>query len=280
VTISAAFSGSGSVASVARSDHNHTGVYSPNGHDHDGRYSLIGHDHDGDYAPTAHAHSAADITSGTVSIDRLPVGTGSGQVSPGIHVHDYLPIAGGTIYNNTLATSLAINNNYVHSGLSRTIEADCRNTSGNSTAIDADAWGNTPGINIGVKAKASNGAANYGLWAEALSGPNNLAGYFSGDVEISGNLRVVQDIEGARNSCTWAKMILPNTTTVTVVCPAGTYVMTGGCDSTSGTAIEKSMPAPAPDFGEGFDQVTGWTCTYEVMGAAILHTAYALCCGN
>ncbi|MCP5367682.1 MAG: hypothetical protein H6907_11540 [Hyphomicrobiales bacterium] len=39
------FAGSGAAATVARSDHDHGGVYATAGHDHDGAYAALGHGH-------------------------------------------------------------------------------------------------------------------------------------------------------------------------------------------------------------------------------------------
>lgn len=109
---------------------NKPATFTPSAHNHDDRYytetevdSLIaGIDTIVDwtevqnkpttFAPSAHNHSASEITSGTVSFSRLPVGTGATSVSRGDHLHTgvYEPvIAAGTITqyrrgDNTWAT--------------------------------------------------------------------------------------------------------------------------------------------------------------------------------
>lgn len=50
-------------------------------------YATIGHNHNTTYATKTHSHSGSDITSGTVSINRLPVGTTSSTVARGDHTH-------------------------------------------------------------------------------------------------------------------------------------------------------------------------------------------------
>jgi len=45
-------------------------------------------------APTDHSHSGAAITSGTVDVARLPVGSGSSQVAAGNHTHTLVSISG------------------------------------------------------------------------------------------------------------------------------------------------------------------------------------------
>ncbi len=49
-------------------------------------YALSSHSHD-DYADSTHGHDGADITSGTVPVGRLPVGSSSGDVAAGDHTH-------------------------------------------------------------------------------------------------------------------------------------------------------------------------------------------------
>ncbi len=49
------------------------------------------------FAPTTHNHAASQITSGTMDINRLPVGTTSGTVASGAHTHDGSHIASGTV---------------------------------------------------------------------------------------------------------------------------------------------------------------------------------------
>jgi hypothetical protein len=53
------FGGSGTSATVARSDHNHDALYSPIVHNHDALYSPIAHNHDTRYSLLAHNHDAA-----------------------------------------------------------------------------------------------------------------------------------------------------------------------------------------------------------------------------
>lgn len=48
----------------------------------------------GDFAAASHTHAAADVTSGTLDVARLPTGTGSNQVSLGNHGHGNLTAAG------------------------------------------------------------------------------------------------------------------------------------------------------------------------------------------
>jgi hypothetical protein len=65
-------------------------------------YAPKSHSHSG-YASSTHAHSGSDITSGTISISRLPTGTTSTTVSKGDHSHSYASSthAHGTKYVKT-----------------------------------------------------------------------------------------------------------------------------------------------------------------------------------
>ena len=65
-------------------------------------YDLANHSHP--YAATSHSHSAADITSGTMAIARLPVGTGAGQVAAGDHNHNAAYAAAGHTHDWTVIT--------------------------------------------------------------------------------------------------------------------------------------------------------------------------------
>lgn len=51
------------------------------------------------FAPSAHTHSGAAITSGTVDVAHLPVGTGATQVAAGNHAHSSLNASDGTPAN-------------------------------------------------------------------------------------------------------------------------------------------------------------------------------------
>ena len=53
--------------------------------------------HSGDLAPIAHHHDGAEITSGTILFDRLPVGTDADEVAAGTHNHDASAITTGTV---------------------------------------------------------------------------------------------------------------------------------------------------------------------------------------
>ncbi|CAG0929957.1 hypothetical protein TFLX_01500 [Thermoflexales bacterium] len=67
VTLTAAFGGSGSAATVSRSDHNHSGVY----------------------ALVAHAHSGADITSGTINRTYIdPLIARDSEITPTVWLND------------------------------------------------------------------------------------------------------------------------------------------------------------------------------------------------
>lgn len=67
VTLTAAFGGSGSAATVSRSDHNHSGVY-----------SLV-----------AHVHSGADITSGTINRTYIdPLIARDSEITPTVWLND------------------------------------------------------------------------------------------------------------------------------------------------------------------------------------------------
>ncbi len=68
------FAGTGAANTVARSDHNHAGVYSS----------------------ASHTHIASDVLSGTFDIARLPVGTTSTTVAVGNHTHNVLHNPAGT----------------------------------------------------------------------------------------------------------------------------------------------------------------------------------------
>lgn len=59
------------------------------------------------YAPALHTHSAADITSGTFNIGRIPTGTTASTVSLGNHVHGNITSDGkiGTTANRMVATT-------------------------------------------------------------------------------------------------------------------------------------------------------------------------------
>lgn len=67
---------------------------------------------DGRYALVSHVHSAADITSGTFAIARIPTGTTGITVALGNHTHAQITIGTGltgTNYNGSSASTIAVN---------------------------------------------------------------------------------------------------------------------------------------------------------------------------
>lgn len=78
------------------------------------QYSLTTHDHDADYAALSHAHAAADTTSGTFAIGRIPTGTTSSTVSLGDHAHagTYQPLDSDL---TTIAGLTATTDNFIQS---------------------------------------------------------------------------------------------------------------------------------------------------------------------
>jgi hypothetical protein len=57
-------------------------------------------------APTSHTHAAADVTSGTLDIARLPVGTGSTQVAAGNHTHTVADVTGAAASGSITTSGL------------------------------------------------------------------------------------------------------------------------------------------------------------------------------
>jgi hypothetical protein len=68
------------------------------------------------YVPTAHNHAGSEITSGTVPFARLPVGTGSSQVSQGDHAH-----AGGGGYDTVAFERTVFASSRTSSGTTKTL---------------------------------------------------------------------------------------------------------------------------------------------------------------
>lgn len=74
-----------------------------------------------DFALATHPHSGADITSGTVPFDRLPVGNLANTVAAGAHSHDASAIQTGTIDFSRLPAGTGANQvsigNHTHAGI-------------------------------------------------------------------------------------------------------------------------------------------------------------------
>jgi hypothetical protein len=60
----------------------------------------------GDFAAAVHTHAAADVTSGTLDIARLPVGTGSTQVAAGNHTHVVADVTGAAASGSITSSGL------------------------------------------------------------------------------------------------------------------------------------------------------------------------------
>lgn len=72
-TLSVDYAGSGVSSLAARSDHNHTGTYSP-----------LGHNHDSSYAALSHSHSGSDITAGSITQTQIATdGVGAAEIAAG-----------------------------------------------------------------------------------------------------------------------------------------------------------------------------------------------------
>jgi hypothetical protein len=57
-------------------------------------------------AVDTHTHAAADITSGTIAVARLPVGTGSTQVAAGNHTHTVADVTGAAASGSITSSGL------------------------------------------------------------------------------------------------------------------------------------------------------------------------------
>ncbi|MHC1703652.1 MAG: tail fiber domain-containing protein [Tenuifilaceae bacterium] len=67
------------------------------------------------------------------------------------------------------------------------VEALTLSTSGSSYGVYTRAVGvNTSGINYGIYSEATGGTSNYGVYGIASGGTTNYAGYFAGDVTVTG----------------------------------------------------------------------------------------------
>jgi hypothetical protein len=78
-------------------------------------------------------------------------------------------------------------------------------------------------------------------------------------------------------SCTWTVTTgTVASTSQQAFCPAGSHVISGGCDAAGTTTILFHRPFGPPSNGASETSVTGWNCDFSA--AAIGHTSYALCC--
>ena len=84
--------------------------------------------------------------------------------------------------------------------------------------------------------------------------------------------------------CYWAKQKDYNDTHVSVQCAQDSYVVSGGCYSSHGSAvIEDSHPFEDGDVNDQVDGdwaslsgLSGWRCRFDINGSTIV--AVALCC--
>jgi hypothetical protein len=84
--------------------------YVPSAHQHDWS-SVTGKPNS--FPPADHDHPAADITTGTLDVARLPVGAGSGQVAAGNHSHTWSAVTGKP---TTFPPATHSHNQYLESG--------------------------------------------------------------------------------------------------------------------------------------------------------------------
>jgi hypothetical protein len=107
-----------------------------------------------DFAAASHAHAASAITSGTLDVARLPVGTGSTQVAAGNHTHVVADVTGAAasgsittsgltqstarILGRTTASTGAVEEIQIGSGLSLSA-GELSATGGDTVSIEASA---------------------------------------------------------------------------------------------------------------------------------------------
>jgi len=94
---------------------------------------------------------------------------------------------------STKAKTYGIYNDVNHNGtneLARGIYTRLDVTSNHSTwaiGIDSDIYrGNDSDVSFAIKARAVDGSSTYGIWTQAYNGITNYAGYFSGNVNVTG----------------------------------------------------------------------------------------------
>ena len=77
-------------------------------------------------------------------------------------------------------------------------------------------------------------------------------------------------------SCSWVVTTTPTSLSSDAVCSAGTFAVSGGCDTDApGAFMLRSVPIGVTN-GSGGTTATGWSCLYSAP--ALDATAYALCC--
>lgn len=105
----------------------------------------------------------------------------------------------------------------------------------------------------------------------------NFASVVEGVNALDTRLAAVEGGAGGLASCTWVTNAATSSTWTKATCPAGQYVISGGCrQSGANTTLEMSKPHdPEPGDNAPAATPTAWYCQYEAAGT---HVAMALCC--
>jgi len=131
-----------------------------------------------------HDHSAADITSGTLDMNRIPVGTSTDTVARGSHTHGFADLTGQVAANQLPATMADLTRQWITDGSLGSL------TVGGNQVIDANgAWVGAPtglvgpagpqGVAGAAGPKGADGAAGP-AGADGATGPQGPAGAASG----------------------------------------------------------------------------------------------------
>jgi hypothetical protein len=301
-TFAASYAGTGSAYTLARSDHNHDTYYSPTSHNHNSSYIL----RTGDTVSTTSTYSFTHTGSSTVPFAFYNEST-STSPTYGLYAANNSPKGGaygvyGRVYDATTTScsgdfnglrGYAYSNNASRvSDVIGVMGEGYQQSSTSSTYWGIGGWFNgyayqTGGVAYGVRAYAYAGSATgtaYAVYASTagISGSTRYAGYFSGDVLVTGDLTVSGGAgSNLFHSCIYAANTA-NSATVASACPSGWYALSGGCSAgATSIYVVKSYPANLSGVGPGSGEAPSgtrdrWFCQFTAANAA--NTTYTMCC--
>jgi len=86
-----------------------------------------------------------------------------------------------------------------------------------------------------------------------------------------------QGLKGATGftNCTWHRGSSVNSVFAFAQCPAGKFILSGGCKESAGSML-RSWPNTDPSEGAAMSVAKSWSCAYSEVGTGAV--AYALCC--
>ncbi len=286
---SVSFGGSGAANQVARSDHNHSGVY----------------------AAASHGHSGADITSGTI---------GDAYVADTITASNYLPLAGGTMSGN-----ISFSGAQTVDGIDLSANAGNWSAAYNHTSVTANVHGlsySAEGSGGGLDADTVDGAhassfATSGHTHPALSQGAGIAAFsYNGGATATVGLSTSGVAAGTYGSATAPARItvdaygrVTGATTVTpfrsyrnctdvtasstggqfafAVCAAGSSAVGGSCRTSDWSKYlviselySSIQSLPISDNGGYYpiEEFDAWQCVYHATAPAGTFRASVVCC--